>query len=433
MVKKGIVFGILFLLSFGLLANGLSLNSPGPRALSMGGAFVGYANDATAIYWNPAALAQQNSSLKFALTDIVPMASYKTDGSYFGYPAEALDVDASTESNHYLNPNLFFNYRKDKMAFGFGIYVPAGLGTEYDGEDLKALTVNDGSIEWMSRIAAINLSPAFAYQVTDKLSFGLAGNIYYAMFDLKRLGGTADMNQDGAADTAFQYDESSTGIGMSATISTKFDASDKLSLGLTYRMPTKVTLEGEAENQYMQIAAMSMGFDAPDKSDFEREVTWPMWFGAGLAFHAMENLTFTFDAQYSQWGEMDKLVTEFDDEVWDNLATASEENEFVLLWEDKTQIRFGMEYGMNDDFDIRCGYYYDPAPAPDKTLNILFPSSTNHVITGGFGYYLNQFVIDFGLEYLFGAERDVDAEEDNMPGKHKMDILAWSLGIGYNF
>ncbi|MCD4818781.1 MAG: outer membrane protein transport protein [Candidatus Cloacimonetes bacterium] len=431
--NQRLFFLIVFVISVSsLFGNGLSLNSIGSKALGMGGAFVGYANDATAIYWNPAGLAQQNSSLKFALSDIVPYANYEADGSDYGYPAQAFSIKSETKTNHYFNPNLFFNYRKDKMAFAFGIYIPAGLGTEYNGKDLASLTENDESIEWMSKIGAVNFSPAFAYQIHEKLSLGIAGNMYYALFEMKRLGGSADTNGDNI-DEAFQYSEESTGIGMSATLATKFDITEKISIGLTYRIPTKVTLEGEAVNKFMPIAATSMQTTAPEISEFERELTWPGWFAAGIAFRAMDKLVFTFDAQLSQWSELDKLITEFDDTVWNQLAIASEENEFVLLWEDKTQIRFGVEYGINESWDIRCGYYYDPAPAPDETLNILFPSSTNNVLTSGFGYDFGKFSTDFGIEYLFGAERKVVETDDNMPGIHQMNILAYSLGINYNF
>ena len=47
---------LVLVMTTGAFANGLSLNSIGTRALSMGGAMVGLADDATAIYWNPAGI-----------------------------------------------------------------------------------------------------------------------------------------------------------------------------------------------------------------------------------------------------------------------------------------------------------------------------------------------------------------------------------------
>lgn len=49
------------------------------------------------------------------------------------------------------------------------------------------------------------------------------------------------------------------------------------------------------------------------------------------------------------------------------------------------QIRFGMDYKASKSNALRAGYYNDPAPDPDETVNILFPSITNNVITFGLG------------------------------------------------
>ena len=68
------VLVMLFLQST-VFSNGLSLNSIGARALGMGGAFVGLANDGTALYWNPAGLAGLNSSLNLTVTDIIPLGT----------------------------------------------------------------------------------------------------------------------------------------------------------------------------------------------------------------------------------------------------------------------------------------------------------------------------------------------------------------------
>jgi len=52
--------------------NGLNLNSLGTRALSMGGAFVGLADDFSAVFWNPAGAAGfKMKYLGFYVTDLI--------------------------------------------------------------------------------------------------------------------------------------------------------------------------------------------------------------------------------------------------------------------------------------------------------------------------------------------------------------------------
>ncbi len=405
---------LLTILAFGssLFANGLSLNSIGTRALGMGGAFVGLANDGTALYWNPAGLAKLNSSILVFGTDVIPFGTYKY---------KAAGIDAKTVTNHYISPNFFFNYRMNNLALSFGVYVPAGLGAEWNGREVIALTQGLGPFDWMSKIGVINFSPGIAYQVTEQFSIGVAANIYYAMFDLKRPHSQLlDLNQDGTPETLPQYSEESTGLGYGVTIGLKYDASKKLSVGATFRTATKVTMSGTGE---LLDLPMEM------KSDFDRDVTWPMWIAGGLAYHPSKSVTLTLDAQYSNWKALDKLTAKY--KQW------NQESEFTLNWKDATQIRFGAEYAPCGMYAVRVGYYYDPAPAPDETLNFLFPSSTNHVVTGGFSYFMNNVTLEGSLEYLLGADRDVDAypnplQPENMPGVHHLDVLAFSIGLTYN-
>jgi long-chain fatty acid transport protein len=432
---KKICIVILLLGSVALLmANGLSLNSIGIKAFGMGGAFIGQADDLSALYWNPAGLANQNSGVSFYVGDIIPTGYYKADGTYFGYPAEAMDIDADIQKNHYLNPNIFLNHRINNLALSFGIYVPAGLGAEYDGDDLLALS-NGVKQKWMNEIGVINFSPAIAYNF-DKFQLGLAMNIMYGMFEIKRPSNILlDTDGDGIEDTptSFQYEENSAGLGYGVTISGLFHFTEKLSLGTSFRTKSTVKMKGEAENDLMGLIGTST------KSDFDREVAWPTWLGAGLSYKANEKLTVNADIQYSAWSySADKFVTEFDDAVWAAATAASGDDTFVLNWDDAIQYRIGLEYKVKPCIALRGGYYYDPAPAPDEYMNVLFPSSTNNVLTFGIGHTKNNLTFDLATEYLFGSERDIDAniennEMTNIPGKYMLNVIALGFGITYRY
>ncbi len=415
---------LIFAVTSSALANGLSLNSVGPRALGMGGAFVGLANDGSAIYWNPAGLAGQESAVMGYFTGVMPLATYKNDMN----PSNV--IDASANSKLYPTGGLFVNYKMDKWAFGLGVFVPAGLGVEWNAEDLYGSGA--ASTELMSEIGAVSISPAIAYQITEQFSLGVTVNIYYGMFDMAQ----PVLSPFGAD----QFTESSTGTGVGFTIGAKYDFSEQFSAGVTFKTSTKVSMSGDATNTLfpkMPNNPPTM-MPGPETSSFSRDVTWPMWIAGGIAYKPTCGLTITFDAQYSQWSELEKLVAEYDDPYWKMVMEGGGDNEFHLNWEDAIQIRLGGEYLVSKVSAVRLGYYYDPAPAPDETVNILFPSSTNHVITAGYGYNGEKIFVDFGIEYLLGAERDIpfdptDPTKYEMPGKHKMDVFAFGIGIGYRF
>jgi long-chain fatty acid transport protein len=412
------VIAILLLAAGIVFPNGLSLNSIGPKGFGMGGAFVGLANDYTAIYWNPAGLTQmQKNFVGIFATDIIPMGTYK-----FKFDPAHIDVDAKSKTNHYISPNLmgFYHFSfAENFTFGLGVYIPAGIGSEWNGNDLVALS-GSKDVEWMSKIGVINISPALAYKFSDQFSLGIALNIFYGMFDLKRPGGGG-----------MQYDESSNGFGYGVTFGGLYKPNEQLSLGASIRTKTNVKMSGTAKNP-------AMAGTGATESDFDRDVAWPLWIAGGIAYRPMDKLVITFDVQFSQWSKSEnEFTTTYANTHWMAALTPGDNNKFILHWSDATQVRLGASYSVDENLDLRAGIYTDPAPAPIETYNILFPSISYTGIALGAGYKINSFVFDLGVEYLFGKDREVQllypSIDKRMAGTHGMDIPAWSLGVGYEF
>lgn len=188
---KKLITALLMGITLSVFANGLSLNSIGTKAFGMGGAFVALADDPSAIHWNPAGMAGQKNAVMLFMTDVIPMPVYKLD---------AYGIDAEGVSNHYISPNFMAVYNYDKFAFGLGAYVPAGLGSEWDGADLTAFggpayfdpghtmanPYAGKEFDWMSKIAVFNIAPAVAYNFNDTFKLGATLNIFYGMFEMKR-------------------------------------------------------------------------------------------------------------------------------------------------------------------------------------------------------------------------------------------------------
>jgi long-chain fatty acid transport protein len=169
----------------------------------------------------------------------------------------------------------------------------------------------------------------------------------------------------------------------------------------------------------------------PEMDDAERDVTWPLWLGAGIAFKPNDKLTFTADAQYTDWKEMDILPINFSNAGWQLFF--KEGADLTLRWDSKVQVRFGVEYKVSPSFALRGGYYYDPSPSPKATMNILLPELSYNFFTIGFGYKTNKINLDVCLEYAFGKEVEVGLLEAEpgvgMPGFHNMNILVPNISL----
>jgi long-chain fatty acid transport protein len=408
-LKLVVVLGLVLGLSNGLYSNGLNFNSNGSKAIGMGGAFIGLADDYSAIFWNPAGMIQmKETQLSIFVSDVIPDGTYKL-GVY--------GIDTSTEAKQYFSGGIgFYKPLSEKAVFGIYVYVPSGLGATWPGADLSPLTGGQ-AFKWESFLGIVSASPAIAYKLSDTVTVGAALNLYYGMLELHR-------------PTALgQYTEDMDGMAFGATFGLLFQPSKKFSLGLTYRTPIKATLSGTADMQ----GAPLLGLPASD--DAERSVTFPMWMGAGIAFKPTEKLTITADVQYTNWKKMGTLPIQFTNPGW--VLFIQDDRALHLEWEDAVQIRFGLEYKVSEKFALRCGYYSDPSVSPKHTMSVLLPQLGYNWFTCGFGYSTKKFNLDFGVEYGTGKDVEVGLLEAipgvGMPGIHGMKMIVPNIALTFKF
>ncbi|MBN1270850.1 MAG: outer membrane protein transport protein [Candidatus Aminicenantes bacterium] len=434
MNKTRIFCSIALFLLFGssiCLANGLNLNSLGSRALAMGGAFVGLADDFSAVFWNPAGMAQfEKKYFGFYGVDLIPKGTYTLEIP--GYTAPL--VDAKTESKQYLaGMAAFYLPVSSKLVAGFSVYTPSGLGATWKGDDFKLISF-DKAYSWKSKIGMVTFAPAVAYKFSDNFMIGASLNINYGMFNLSMHAGGESIGFD-----LGQYEEKVNGWGYGATIGILAKPHKMISIGATFRTASKVKFSGDTEIANLGFAGLN------PKSGSEREVTWPMWIAGGVAVKPVEGLTVTADVQWTQWSVIDVMTATYLDPMWQVFMGLSGDDERPMYWEDKMQIRFGGEY-LVKNLAFRAGYYIDPAPAPDRTMNVLLPSFDFNVVTVGFGYRLDGLQVDLAFEYLMGKDREIDPlltilgsplydpEYDTaQPGKHTMKILVPNISVSYRF
>ncbi|MEJ2053198.1 MAG: outer membrane protein transport protein, partial [Calditrichaceae bacterium] len=110
-----------------VFGSGFSIYEHSSKAAAMGGAFIAQANDATAVFFNPAGITQLDGiNIQAGLTVIQPQA-------YFQGPK---DLDAKLYSpakdQTFLIPNFYATYKiTDKLSAGLGFFVPFGLGSDW--------------------------------------------------------------------------------------------------------------------------------------------------------------------------------------------------------------------------------------------------------------------------------------------------------------
>lgn len=442
-MKKGrLVIAIITFLAFACpltFANGLNLNGLGAKAVAMGGAFVGLADDFSAVFWNPAGIAQFDKKyIGFYGTDIIPSMTYTLD---VPTPIGEINlVDGKSVTEHFLAGMVaYYHPVSENLVAGFAVYAPAGLGIEWPGEDMANIAgppifPPDSTTKWRSKIYVLSISPVLAFKLSEQVMFGATLNINYGSFETAQYGGSAPLPIPPYAVNLGQQVIDMSGWGIGATFGLMIKPSDMFSLGVTFRTPFKIPFKGTTMVAGIpQLAPVVGPIDAT--TDVEADLTWPMWLCGGIAFKPIDRLTLTFDAQYSQWSKIQEVEIIFSDPVWAQLMALTDGNKLTLEWESQVVFRFGAEFMASEKFAIRAGYYRDPSPAPDKTMNILLPVADFNCFAFGIGYNIDGVAIDLGVEYLKGDQRDIPygKYEVAMPGVYNLKILALELCIGYRW
>jgi long-chain fatty acid transport protein len=396
------IFVLTMTMTMGLYSNGLNLNGNGSKAIAMGGAFVGLADDYSAVFWNPAGLTQmKEANLAFFATNVMPKGTYKL---------AALGIDAKSENKMYPSGGIgYFKPLSENMVVGIYAHVPSGVGAKWNGANLTALT-GGTAYKWESMLGVFAFSPAIGVKLSEQLSFGVALNVDYGMLKLKMpaLG---------------QYEENLKGLSFGATFGLLFKVNEAIRFGLSFKTPMKATLKGDAD---MSGAAL---FGLPTQDDAKRKATWPMWLGAGLCFKPVDNFTLTVDAQYTNWKKLKNIPITYTNAGW--IQYFQDGADLQLKWKDAVQWRFGLEYGLSDAVFLRAGFYTDPCVSAIDTHTILLPEHAYKWITFGFGYKSGNISLDLAVEYGMGKDVTVSFTEagDGMPGTFGADILVPNLAL----
>lgn len=399
MRKVGLVLALLAVVSLPALAVDLNISGAGARAKGMGGAFIGLADDATAVSWNPAGLAQLDrpEASAVGLFNTTKITTSWTDDHYgWGNGDEE-------SSAHHIAPNFFSLVLPVKMgdrnlsfAFAYQRMVDFGevtsdTGTSYSGHWEQEDKFTGG-------IDAI--TPAMAIQIMPKLSVGLAANI---------LVNGATLTQDRTYDNSayyYNYEESMDFSGFNMNAGALATLNKNISIGVSIRFPFTMTRTGENEESWSYVSGSGSSND--EFLDPDREWTMPMMIGTGIALKPTENLTLAFDFEHR--GYSSTKFTDHEFEIYDSYDSliGIVDTTMNAEWMNINQIRVGLEYifiGSNAVFPVRLGFKTNPSTDFQQTwtqTNTSWQSDTTQIsgvaFTGGFGMKMGKIWLDLAYE-----------------------------------
>ncbi len=346
----------------------------GAAATAQGTAFVAQADDATAVYYNPAGLTQ------FHGTEIY-------NGGDFFFPDNKLKGGGSDAemTSWSLTPHLYassdLGMPNSPWRFGIGVNVPFGNQAVFSHNGPFKYEVTSASLQ------VFNIQPTVAYKFNEHLSLGAGLNVYDAFTALN-----SRIPAPPLPDGHFHFDAS--GIALGATAGLMWKINPQHSVGIVYRSPFTVNFSGTADVNIPPVVNHS------SKSS-TASIPFPQIVTVGYAFRPVPKLKLEADVDWTDWQTLNKLVLH---------APGSPVNGETIRWDWMASFmyEFGAQYELNEHWKLRGGFIYSENSVPNSTFSPSVPDSNRYVFNVGFGYTSGRFTLDTVYQYTIADDRTVN-------------------------
>ncbi len=464
------------------LASGFKLNEQ--SASGVGTAYAGRSavvEDASTVYYNPAGmskLTRPEISVGGAYINIDAKFSNGTRTNPAGTPS-SMEAGAYDHGGNLIPassiPFVYYAHPiNDKLALGFGVFVPFGAHTDYSDNALS------GGFAGKTELTTIDFQPAFSYKVNDTLAIGGGLDIVYAkgtlskQLDLVPYIPNAGLDDYKGYENTFSVEGDDVAFGWNLGL--MWDITPETTLGVTYRSEVKFTLEGDAEfiNKEGVVALVpemqgQLGCDmttGPASCIFpvnggtgkvedqaaKVPLTGPQSATISLAHRFTDKFQLQGGVTWTDWSSFkyfDVIGTE--PGVISELTGLGDNyiGHIVEKWSDSYAYAIGGTYTLNDQWLFRAGFAYDEAPVNKNHRTARVPDNDRKWITAGTRYTVNQDMsFDLGLAYLIMSDfsmsevnydlndeviEKVPGSPESISGNYSMDAFGISAQMNYRF
>ncbi|QTA85550.1 OmpP1/FadL family transporter [Desulfonema magnum] len=386
----------------------------GARALGMGGAFIGVADDATAASWNPAGLVQ----LKWPEISVVGNWFHRTEDSTLGTVPESNESQSVSEQDiNYLSIAYPFNLFNRNMIVSLNYQHLYDFTREWEFSNQfmadtpagKLIADDDTNYERDGSLSALGV--AYCVQIVPQFSFGFTLNFWEDDLlnneweEKTHIMSTQTLQVHGlppgipvgpSSVHDYKINDRYSFSGFNANLGVLWHATDKLTIGGVFKFP--FTADIRYERRISEKVTDSQGETLDTFSyDYDEELDMPMSYGMGVAYRFSDQFTLSADVYRTEWQDFI-----YKDSTGNEKSPITNKGPGESDIDATHQIRIGAEYLFIDQtsdyvIPLRGGMFYDPAPAeggPDDFYGVSL----------GSGIAVGRYVFDIACQYRFGND-----------------------------
>lgn len=367
----------------------------GARALGMGGAFIALADDATSASWNPGGLIQ----LERPEVSIVGEGFVRVEDNTFGMsPVSDGEQPVGRGGLNYLSAACPFTLLDHNMIVSLNYQHLYDFTRQWD----FPLFIDDARwlVDFDQTGGLYALGLAYCVQLLPELSVGVTLNlwddfIYKSGWEQAYRETVMSRSPDGTR-TEFQLDrrEHFSFKGKNVNVGLLWSVTGRWSVGLVVKTPFTADLHHTSRRVTTVRSPYFTATDEETSSD-EQELDMPLSCGAGVAYRFSDRFIVTADVSSTRWSGF--LLRDSKGKETSPVSGLPAGRSHIS---DTFQVRLGSEYFLirpKAVVPLRCGIFYDPAPAEGRTDNFFGLSL-------GSGIQVGPFVFDAAYQYRFGMD-----------------------------
>lgn len=314
------------------VAGALDNSSVGARAIAMGSAFTGLANDASAIYFNPAGLAFLPAGTQVEAFGYVSFTGFEYENAGALYES----------SEKFPVPGLFAAHRSGRLGLGFGAYVPfGGGGTAYP--DFLGT-----GIELKNTAGIVATGPTVAWALSPSLAVGGGVALHFGVLDSH-----VPQPIREPVPTVADYESHYSGVsGWGWNLGVLYKPAPVLSLGLNVSGPSDETIGGD---ETVRIEAFGVETTSPSTV----ELGTPWYVSGGVGYEPRPGLSLAFSACWMGWSSEKEVVI---------THAAGPDTRVPTSYVDSWRVAIGAEYAASERLSLRAGLKYVPGATQEGYL-----------------------------------------------------------------
>jgi len=387
--------------SAGFLNN---IQSAGAASVSTAGE-TAIAEDATTIYYNSAGMTLLNRPEVLLSLPIISLSNKFEDGGTTGALGEPARGSGGNRDGVFSLPTLFATTPlSNRLNVGVGIFIPFGQVNQYADSWVGRYQLQSISLK------TIDIDPAVAYRVSDRLSVGAGLDIQYAHLLRKNaidfgalcflLIGPTNCPGLGlipqSADGKFTADAKNWSVGFN--FSALYHIGDTTHVGLNYRSAVRHDFSGDAVFNVPAVAAPLTAGGLFQDTRLRTTMTFPEVVALGVSQKIDDSLTLLVDLDWTGWSRLKQISLDF--------ANPGQPNQILSLnWDDSIRFAVGGIYHFNDDTDLRGGISYDQSSVSNTFRGADLPDSNAIMLSAGLAHHFDD-KFSMTVSYSYGFHMD---------------------------